>query len=125
MDTDPILVADDEPHILYLLTFTLQNDGWNVVTALDGEAALERFREVDPALVILDAAMPKRDGYDVAREIRADVDRTPRPYVIMLTAGGQEADRGRALDAGVDEFMTKPFSPSGLRKRVREILTAR
>lgn len=116
-----ILVADDEPHILTLLRITLEKEGFDVTSATDGDSALQRFHEIHPAIVILDGTMPGRDGYAVARDIRAS-EPDPRPYVMMLTAGAQDADRQRALDAGVDEFLTKPFSPSGLRARVREII---
>lgn len=119
--TPPIVVVDDSTTMLRLLSHALREEGFDVVTGTDGDAALALVREWQPALLILDAEMPVRDGYEVAREL-ASLD--TRPYVLMLTAGGREADRQRAEDSGVDEFMTKPFSPSRLRARVREVLEA-
>jgi len=118
-----ILVADDSPTILNLLVIALTREGFDPVTAANGEEALERIREHRPRLVILDALMPRGDGYEVCKSLREDSE-LDQPYVIMLTAGGRETDRERAEAAGVDEFITKPFSPSQLRARVREILSA-
>jgi DNA-binding response OmpR family regulator len=119
--TAPIVIADDSPTILTLLVIALGRDGFETVTAGDGAEALERIREHRPRLVILDATMPKNDGFEVSRTLRDDPE-IEKPYVIMLTAAGRASDRDRAEEAGVDEFMTKPFSPSQLRARVREIL---
>jgi CheY-like chemotaxis protein len=116
-----ILVADDSDTILSLVVLSLQREGFEPATATNGAEALERIRELRPRLVILDALMPKGDGYEVCRTLRDDPD-IEKPYVIMLTAGGRETDREQAEAAGVDEFMTKPFSPSQLRRRVRELL---
>ena len=118
-----ILVADDSEMILSLVVLSLQREGYEPATAKDGAEALERIRELQPRLVILDAVMPKGDGYEVCRTLRDDPE-IEKPYVIMLTAGGRETDRERAKAAGVDEFITKPFSPSQLRERVREILSS-
>jgi DNA-binding response OmpR family regulator len=116
-----IVVADDSDAILSLIVASLQREGYEPATATNGADALARIRELRPELVILDAVMPKGDGYEVCRELRDDPD-LERPYVIMLTAGARESDRERAEAAGVDEFITKPFSPSQLRERVRAIL---
>jgi DNA-binding response OmpR family regulator len=116
-----IVVADDSDTILSLIVCALERDGFEPATATNGADALARVRELSPRLVILDALMPKGDGYDVCRAIRDDPD-LGKPYVIMLTASARESDRKLADDAGVDEFITKPFSPSLLRERVREIL---
>jgi DNA-binding response OmpR family regulator len=116
-----IVVADDSRTILALVTMALRQAGHEPVTASDGEEALAAVREHRPELLIVDAVMPGLSGYDVCRALRADPD-GPLPHVIMLTAGGQEADRVRAEEAGVDEFVTKPFSPSELRARVHELL---
>jgi DNA-binding response OmpR family regulator len=116
-----IVVADDSDMILSLVVLALQREGYEPVTATNGADALARIREVRPQLVILDALMPNGDGYDVCRAVRDDPE-LERPYVIMLTAGARESDRERAEVAGVDEFITKPFSPAELRARVREIL---
>ena len=116
-----VVVADDSRTILELIVLTLQRGGIETATAGDGAEALERIRELRPRLVILDAMMPKGDGYDVCRTIRGDSD-LEQPHVIMLTASARELDRTRAEEAGVDEFMTKPFSPKELRERVQELL---
>lgn len=120
-----VLVCDDEPHILLLVVMTLRNDGYRLLEANDGEEALERARGERPDLIVLDAGMPRMNGFDVSAAIRADTSIAPQPYVLMLTAAGQESDRRNAEASGVDEFQTKPFSPSRLRARVREILAER
>lgn len=118
----PIVIADDSPTILRLLGMALGKAGFEVVSAVDGEEALARIRERLPAIVLLDGEMPRRDGYDVARAVRADPDVRPQPRILMLTAGGQPADAERARAAGVDEFLTKPFSPRQLVARLNEIM---
>lgn len=120
----PIVIADDEPHILRLLGMALTKGGFTVVTAVDGEEALARVREHHPVVLLLDGEMPRRDGYEVARAVREDAGISPQPRIIMLTAGGQPADAERAAAAGVDEFLTKPFSPRQLVARLREIMDA-
>jgi DNA-binding response OmpR family regulator len=101
----------------------VKKDGYEPATATNGDEALELIREHRPELVILDALMPGMSGYEVCRALREDVD-APRPHVMMLTAGAREADKALAVEVGIDEFVTKPFSPSELRARVREILGA-
>ena len=108
-----LVIADDSPTILALVTLAITKDGYAPVTAA--------IREHRPELVILDAQMPVLSGYEVCRALREDVD-APRPHVIMLSAGANEADKALAREAGIDEFVTKPFSPATLRERVREIL---
>ena len=119
-----IVVADDSATILGLIVLALKREGYEAATAADGVEALAQIREHRPKLVIVDAMMPNMDGYDLCRAINADAT-LAKPYVIMLTASGQESNRRRAAEVGVDEFMTKPFSPGDLRKRVREILETR
>lgn len=122
MSSAAIVVVDDSPVVLRMLTMVLEDQGYEVVGAVDGDDALARIREFAPQLVLIDATMPKRNGYEVCEELRGDSSLVRQPYVIMLTAGGQAADRERAERAGVDEFMTKPFSPSKLLGRVTELL---
>ena len=107
------LVADDDAVSRRLLTMVLQRQRFRVVVAEDGCGALHMLTTEQPALVFLDAHMPAPDGYEVCRRIRGQR-REPSPHVIMVTAAGQESDRILALAAGVDEFITKPFSPSKL-----------
>ncbi len=119
--TAPVVVADDSRTILELIVLTLGRGGIETVSAEDGAEAIERIREHRPRVVILDAMMPNGDGYDVCRLLRSDPE-LEQPHVIMLTASARELDRERAEQAGVDEFMTKPFSPRELRERVQELL---
>ncbi len=119
-----ILVCDDEPFILKALTFILRKEGHTVVEARNGEEALEKLRASKPSLIFLDVMMPKKSGYDVLKEIRADPG-LAGIYVILLTAKGQDSDRKMGLSLGADEFMTKPFSPAAILQRLREILAAR
>jgi DNA-binding response OmpR family regulator len=118
-----IVIADDSATILALVTIAVKRDGYEPATATNGNEALEAIREHRPELVILDAVMPGMSGYEVCRALREDVE-APRPHVMMLTAGAREADKALAVEVGIDEFVTKPFSPSALRTRVREILGA-
>lgn len=117
-----VLVADDEPHVLRMMEHLLRKMGCDVLTAPDGEEALTQIRARRPELAIVDGSMPIRSGYEVSEALRDDPGDERRPYVMMLTAGGRDLDRARAEAAGIDEFVTKPFSPSKLRARVSEIL---
>ena len=116
-----ILVVDDEPFILGSLTFVLRKEGFDVAEARDGVEAMASIRANRPALVFLDVMMPKKNGYEVCEEVKGDPDLADI-YVIMLTAKGQGSDREKGLTLGADEYMTKPFSPSKITERVREIL---
>ena len=116
-----LVIADDSSTILAMVELAVRRDGYEPVTAEDGIQALEVIRAHRPELVIIDAMMPGASGYEVCKSLRDDPD-GPRPYVIMLTAGGRDSDREKAEESGVDEFMTKPFSPSALRERVKDIL---
>jgi DNA-binding response OmpR family regulator len=118
-----LVIVDDSATILALVTIAVRKDGYEPVTATNGNEALEVIRAHRPELVILDALMPGMSGYEVCRALREDAD-APRPHVLMLTAGAREADKELAVEVGIDEFVTKPFSPSTLRARVREILGA-
>ncbi|MEY3827712.1 MAG: hypothetical protein RLZZ148_2532 [Cyanobacteriota bacterium] len=104
---EKILVVDDEASIRRILETRLSMIGYDVVTAADGEEALETFRNTDPDLVVLDVMMPKLDGYGVCQELRKESD-IP---IIMLTALGDVADRITGLELGADDYVVKPFSP--------------
>ncbi len=117
-----ILVVDDEPFILRSLTFVLGKEGFDVSTASDGEQALAKIRAERPMLVVLDVMMPKKNGYEVLQEVKSDED-LKDTYIIMLTARGQEADRVRGVSLGVNEYMTKPFSPLKVVERARDVLS--
>ena len=119
---DRIVIADDSRTAVTVLSFALAKEGYEVVTASDGVEALERIRETSPRLVILDGMMPRKDGFTVAAEVRADASIDPQPHIIMVTAEGRDDDRDHAVTVGVDDFLTKPFSPSDLLERVRAAL---
>ena len=116
----PIVVIDDEPYALRAMSYLLTHEGYEVVTASNGEEGLERVRELRPPLVFLDIMMPRLDGHEVCQQIRADpsLDGT---YIVMLSAKGQQVDRERGLAEGANEYMTKPFSPREIVKRLAEI----
>ncbi|MFA5504270.1 MAG: response regulator [Vulcanimicrobiota bacterium] len=116
-----IVIADDEPHVLRSLEFILKKQGYNVITAVNGEEALEKVRGNEPDLVFLDIQMPKLDGNSVLRKLREDP-KYQDLYIVMITAKGQEADRLLSLESGANEYVTKPYSPRKLVGRVKEIL---
>jgi two-component system alkaline phosphatase synthesis response regulator PhoP len=119
-----ILVADDEPFILRSLTFVLRTQGHEVFEAKNGEEAIALVHKEKPDLVFLDVMMPLMNGYDVCQKIKSDPELN-RVHVIMLTAKGQESDRVKGLAAGADEYMTKPFSPSKIIQRVKDVMVER
>lgn len=123
MEQKKILVADDEPHILRVVKDKLANAGFTVMTASNGEEALEAARREKPALVLLDVMMPKMNGFDVCRALRAEAEFKGVP-ILLLTARGQEIDRHMGLEAGASEYITKPFSPRELLATVQAQLEA-
>ena len=116
-----VLVCDDEPYILESVAYIIEREGFEVITAEDGEEGLNLARKEKPALIFLDVMMPKMTGYEVCAELKKDPE-TKNIHVIMLTARGQDTDEEMARDVGANEYMTKPFSPRNLKKRIREIL---
>lgn len=116
-----VLVADDDPDILSLIRLRLELDGYEVVGVSDGEGALAAALEGKPDLALLDVAMPKLDGYEVTERLRANEATRVMP-VILLTARVQESDVARGLEAGADDYVKKPFSPSELRDRIQAAL---
>lgn len=115
-----VLVVDDEPFILRSLTFVLERAGFDVLQARDGDEALEQLRDHHPRVCIVDVMMPRRSGFEVCEVVKGDPDLRDI-FVILLTAKGQESAKDRGLKAGADEYMTKPFSPSRMVQRVKEI----
>ena len=111
-----ILIADDDEDIRHLIAFRLERSGYTVVSAQDGAEALALAREHVPDLAVLDVRMPKLDGYEVTRALRAD-EATRRMPIILLTAKVQDGDVQRGFDAGADDYVRKPFSPQELRSR--------
>ena len=116
-----ILIADDEPNQLELLRFGLEQSGYDVIAASDGQEAINLVLEEMPDLVILDWMMPQVSGIDVCRMLRGNAQTKAVP-IIMLSARGEEGDRTLGLDSGADDYMTKPFSPRELNARVKAIL---
>jgi DNA-binding response OmpR family regulator len=122
MSNKKILVVDDEPFILRSLSFVLRREGFDVDEARNGDEALDAIRATRPHLVLLDVMMPKKNGYEVLSEVKSDPE-LRSTYIIMLTAKGQEADRIKGMELGVDEYMTKPFSPMKIVERAKAVLT--
>lgn len=116
-----ILVVEDETALVTLLRYNLEREGFDVDTAGDGEEALLMVEEKTPDLVLLDWMVPLVSGMEVCRRLRRNPDTRDVP-IIMLTARGEEADRVRGLNAGADDYVTKPFSPSELLARVHAVL---
>ncbi|SRR5450759_431685 len=115
---EKILVVDDEEHIIELVELYLEKEGYRVTSALDGDAAVEKFLSEKPDLLVLDIMLPGKDGLEVLREIR----KTSQVPVIMLTARESEVDKVVGLELGADDYLTKPFSPRELVARVKAVL---
>jgi DNA-binding response OmpR family regulator len=113
-----ILLVDDELSVQKLLAYPLRKEGYDVIPALDGREALERLRENNFDLVVLDVMLPRMDGFDVCRAIRS---RSTVP-IIMLTAKTEETDKVLGLELGADDYITKPFSVREFRSRVKAVL---
>jgi DNA-binding response OmpR family regulator len=117
-DTLTILLVDDEDSIQTLLTYPLERDGYRVVQARDGDEALKQFADEEVDLVVLDIMLPKLDGLEVCRRLRAE----STVPIIMLTARDDELDKVLGLELGADDYITKPFSIREFRSRVRALL---
>jgi DNA-binding response OmpR family regulator len=117
-DTTTILVVDDEPRYLSLVQINLETAGYSVVTAMDGQQAVDGVANEKPDIVLLDVMMPVMDGFTACERIR-EFSSVP---IIILTAKGEERDRVRGLDAGADDYIVKPFSAQELLARVRAVL---
>jgi DNA-binding response OmpR family regulator len=116
-----VLVADDDPDILSLVTLRLELDGYEVIGAPDGERAVEEALERTPDLALIDVTMPKLDGYEVAERLRQHEPTSAIP-IILLTARVQESDVARGIEAGADDYVKMPFSTADLRVRVQAAL---
>lgn len=119
-----VLVADDDPDILLLITLTLERDGYEVVATRDGLSAFEAAVERVPHLVLLDLMMPGIDGYEVTRRLRGERATKDVPIVIV-TAAAEESQAARALEAGADAYMKKPFSPRELLAKTASLILER
>jgi two-component system alkaline phosphatase synthesis response regulator PhoP len=116
-----ILVVDDEIYIVHILDFSLGMEGYEVITALDGEQALEKARSEKPDLIVLDIMMPKLDGYETCKMLKAEAGTKDIP-VILLSAKGRNVDQKIGFEVGADDYITKPFSPRKLVERINAIL---
>ena len=116
-----ILVVDDEIYIVHILDFSLGMEGYQVLTALDGEQALEKARTEHPDLIVLDIMMPKLDGYETCKMLKADAGTKDIP-VILLSAKGRNVDQKVGFEVGADDYITKPFSPRKLVERINAVL---
>src|SRR3989442_3955780 len=121
MSKGKILVVDDEIYIVHILDFSLGMEGYDVVTALDGEQALENARTEKPDLIVLDIMMPKLDGYETCKRLKPDAETKDVP-VILLSAKGRNVDQKVGFEVGADDYITKPFSPRKLVERINAIL---
>ena len=121
MSKGKILVVDDEIYIVHILDFSLGMEGYEVVTALDGEQALEKVKSEKPDLIVLDIMMPKLDGYEVCKSIKSNATTQHIP-VILLSAKGRNVDQKLGFDVGADDYITKPFSPRKLVERINQLL---
>ncbi len=113
-----ILVVDDDPHILEVISFALERAGFALTAAKDGKQALEKFQSSDPDLIVLDISLPEMDGLDVCREIR----KTSAVPILFLSSRDEEIDRIIGLEIGGDDYVSKPFSPRELVARIKAIL---
>jgi len=114
-----VLVVDDEQSIVTLLKYNLQQAGYDVLTAMDGEEGLNLALTANPDVILLDLMLPKKDGMDVCKELRQQKVLTP---ILMLTAKDDEFDKVLGLELGADDYMTKPFSPREVIARIKAVL---
>ena len=116
-----ILVIDDHQYVLRALSYALSREGYRVETSLSAREGLQKAQKLRPAIVFVDAIMPKVDGYAMCERIKQQADLSAT-YVIMLSAKGQKVDMVRGLLAGADEYIVKPFSPREVVERVNAVL---
>lgn len=121
--TKKILIADDEPNIVISLEFLMKREGFDVSVANDGEEAVRSIRSDPPDLVLLDVMMPKKTGFEVCQEIKAEPE-LASVRILMLTAKGRDTEVAKGLALGADAYMTKPFSTKELVAKVQELLEA-
>lgn len=121
MEKKKILVVDDEAFIQRSLQFVLKKTGHKIIMAANGEEALEKAKAEKPDLIFLDIMMPKKDGFEVCKELKED-DELKNIHIIMLTGKGRDQDRQKGLELGANEFLTKPFVPSQVFKMAKAVL---
>jgi two-component system alkaline phosphatase synthesis response regulator PhoP len=119
MSSELVLVVDDEPSIVQLCRLYLEREGYRVIDAGDGRAALEKIRREKPALVLLDIMLPEIDGLEVCRSLRAEKNQVP---IVMVSARDEDIDKILGLELGADDYLTKPFNPREMVARVKALL---
>lgn len=119
-----ILVVDDEVYILHILDFSLGAEGFEVITANNGELAIEKAKQERPDLIVLDIMMPVVDGYETCRRLKRESETKNIP-VVLLTAKGRDVDKRLGYEVGAVDYIVKPFSPNRLIERIQEILGCR
>jgi DNA-binding response OmpR family regulator len=119
-----ILVVDDEVYILHILDFSLGAEGFEVITANNGELAIEKAKQEKPDLIVLDIMMPVLDGYETCRRLKREAETKGIP-VVLLTAKGRDVDKRLGYEVGAVDYIVKPFSPNRLIERIQEILGCR
>lgn len=123
-DGKSILVVDDDPDILNAMTAVLSDAGANVSTAADGDAAVEKVKQIDPDVVVLDAMLPKRSGFLVLEKLKGKSKKGQRPFIIMITGNQGKRHQTWAESLGVDGYINKPFRMDRLVSSIEKLLTA-
>lgn len=121
MDKKRILIVDDEKDLVETVAFRLQANGYEVISAYDGQEGLDKAKKEKPDLIILDLMLPKIDGYKVCRMLKFD-EKYKKIPIILFTACVQEEDKKLGQDVGADSYMTKPFEPQALLTQIKELL---
>jgi DNA-binding response OmpR family regulator len=119
--TKYVLIVDDAPNIVLSLEFLMKKEGYDVRSVSNGEEAMEAIAEKTPDLILLDVMMPRKDGYEVCQELRANQD-WKNIKIIMLTAKGRDVEREKGLALGADDYVTKPFATQELVEKVKTLL---
>lgn len=122
MDRKKVMIVDDEAHIVELVRVCLEDTDYEIIEAYDGLEALDKVFNEKPDLILLDIMLPKMDGYEVCKNLKAKEDTRSIP-VVMLTAKGQEVDKVKGFQSGADSYLTKPFSPLRLLTELEEKLS--
>ena len=121
MSMGKVLIVDDEVYILHILDFSLGAEGFEVITANNGELAIEKAKQEKPNLIVLDVMMPVLDGYETCRRLKREAETKNIP-VVLLTAKGRDVDKRLGYEVGAVDYIIKPFSPGRLIERIEEIL---